>query len=81
MAIKPKYGYYPANFDIEQFCSFYKFKASKVVSILNNFIQNTKKKEFKERQALNAEILKNTIGKDYNKIIAALIDAEVLLHT
>jgi hypothetical protein len=81
MAIKPKYGYYPANFDLEQFCAFYKFKPSKVILILNNFVQNTKKKEFKERQALNAEILKNSIGNDYNKIIAALIDAEVLLHT
>lgn len=81
MAIKPKYGYYPANFDLEQFCSNYNFKANKVVPILNNFTQNTKKKEFNERQALNAEILKNSIGKDYNKIIAALIDAEVLLHT
>lgn len=81
MAIKAKYGYYPANFDLEGFCFVYKLKASKVVSFLNIFIQNTKKKEFEERLPLNAEILKNNIGKDYNKIIEALIYAEVILHT
>jgi hypothetical protein len=81
MVTKPKYGYYPANFDLEHFCSTYEFKPSKLVAFLNIFTRNTKKKEYQDRLSLNAEILKNSIGKDYSKIIFALIQEEVILHT
>ncbi len=80
MASKPKFGYYPANFDLVEFGSIYSLKESKVVEFLNIFVQNSRKKEYKENIPLNAEILKNTIGKDYNKIIAALIDYEAIKH-
>jgi hypothetical protein len=81
MAIKPKFGYYPANFELEQFCSTYNFKPSQVVAFINIFLRNTQKKEYQDRLFLNAEILKNSIGKDYSKIIAALIQEEVILNT
>jgi hypothetical protein len=80
MATKPKYGYYPSNFDLAKFGSFYSLKESKVVELLNIFVQNSRRKEYREQIPLNAEILKNSIGKDYNKIIAALIDYEAIKH-
>lgn len=81
MAIRAKFGYYPANFDLEGFCQEYKLRANKVVEFLSIFIRNTRKKEFKDRVFLNAEILKNSIGKDYHKLIQALIYDGVILHT
>jgi hypothetical protein len=80
MASKPKYGYFPSNFDLVGFCSTYSFKESKIVEFLNIFVQNSRKKEYREQIPLNAEILKNSIGKHYNKIIAALIDYEAIEH-
>lgn len=81
MAVKVKYGYYPANFNLEEFCQKYKFKDNKVVKFLNIFIQNTRKKEHQDRIFLNAKILKNSIDKDYSKLIQALIYDEVIQHT
>jgi hypothetical protein len=81
MAIKPKFGYYPSNFELELFCNKYKLKESKVVEFLSIFSQPIKRKKVSERHRLNAEILKNSIGKDYNKIIKALIMDDVLVHT
>ncbi len=81
MAVKPKFGYYPSNFELEGFCKRYNLKPNKVVEFLSIFSQPIKRKKVTDRYRLNAEILKNSIGKDYNKIINALIVDDVLIHT
>lgn len=81
MVLNETIGFYPSNFPLTEFCKRYKFLPHKVVKILTNFIQKDKEFFGKAKIRLNSTILKNQLGNDYNKIIAALIDFEALLHT
>jgi hypothetical protein len=78
MAIKPKYGYYPANFDLEQFCLKYKLPAYKVTSILHLFIVKPVGQEEERWITLNATLLRKRVGDVYKKILDALFDFDVI---
>ena len=78
MAIKAKYGYYPANFDLEGFCQNYNLPANKVVSILHLFIVKPVGQEDDHWITLNATILKKRVGDIYKAILEALFDFEVI---
>ena len=78
MAIKAKYGYYPANFDLEGFCQNYNLPANKVVSILHLFIVKPVGQEDDRWITLNATILKKRVGDIYKAILEALFDFEVI---
>ena len=81
MAIKPKYGYYPENFDLEKFCKKYSLPTNKVVSILHLFIIKPFGQENSRAITLNATLLRKRVGNIYKKILDALIIDGVIENT
>lgn len=81
MAISARGVYIPSNFLIDEFCKKYSLPIPKVVKIVSflTFSPFSNKRERYIR--LNSTILKNKFGNDYNKIIQALINEGVFLHT
>ena len=73
MAIRPKYGYYPNNFNLEGFCSTNNLPAEKVVRILNLFILKPLGQEDNRALILNSVLLRKSVGNIYSNIIECLL--------
>ncbi|MHA8056940.1 hypothetical protein VR611_13400, partial [Aquirufa nivalisilvae] len=81
MAIRNQFGYYPSNFDLMEFCAKNKLPINKVVKVLNLFIRKPLSQADKRSIKLNSEILKNSVGDIYKRIIDCLIVNGVIENT
>ena len=81
MAIKSKYAYYPANFDLENFCKDNKLPPHKVAGIIHLFIFKPRGNEDSRDISLSSIILKRKFKDIYKNILECLIVNGVIENT